>query len=73
MGAPRDTRKYNFKIGNKIVHTGITNDLERREDEHQRDHGGKGHIKQVGHAVTRESALEWEREQTEKGKPTRKK
>jgi len=26
---PRDTYKYQFKIGNKIVHGGITDDLER--------------------------------------------
>ena len=32
----RDTYKYHFKKGNKIVHTGITNDLERREQEHKR-------------------------------------
>ena len=31
MGKPRDTYKYLYKIGNKIVHGGITNDLERRE------------------------------------------
>ena len=30
---PRDTYKYQFKIGNKIVHGGITDDLERREGE----------------------------------------
>ena len=30
-----DTYKYNFKRGNKILHTGITNNLERRENEHQ--------------------------------------
>ncbi len=27
----RDTYKYEFKRGNKILHGGITNDLERRE------------------------------------------
>jgi len=35
MGKPRDTFKYLYKIGNKIVHGGITNDLDRREQEHQ--------------------------------------
>ncbi len=29
--AVRDTYKYDFKIRQKIVHSGITNDLERRE------------------------------------------
>ena len=35
MAKKRDTYKYDFKVGNKIVHSGITNDLERREDEHR--------------------------------------
>jgi len=53
----RDTYKYVFKIGNNILHGGITNDLERREREHQRDHL-KGHIKQVGRRTTEEAARE---------------
>ncbi len=68
----RDTYKYHFKKGNQIIHTGITNDLERREQEHKRDSGGNGHIKKVGYATTRDAALKWEREQADKGKPTRK-
>ena len=66
----RDTYKYHIKVGNKIVHTGITNDLHRRGREHQRDFGERSHIVQVGRAVSRESALEWEREQRAQGKPT---
>jgi hypothetical protein len=31
MAKPRNTHKYHFKVGNKIVHSGITDDLERRE------------------------------------------
>ena len=58
---PRDTYRYNFKVGNKIVHRGITNDLDCRETEH-RQKWPNGHIDQVGPAVTRDSALEWERE-----------
>ena len=74
MPNKRDTYKYHFKRGNKIVHTGITNDLKRREQEHQQEPGwGKGHIKQVGNAVTRASARRWEQEQQDRGKPTRKK
>ncbi len=67
----RDTYKYHFKQGNRIVHTGITNDLERREREHKQNYGDSGHIKQVGRATTRDAALNWEGEQTKKGKPTR--
>ncbi len=70
MASDRDTYKYNLKEGNKIVHTGITNDLERRESEHQQKYGNSVHIKQVGNITTREGALQWEEEQREKGKPT---
>ena len=35
MATERNSYKYHFKRGNKILHTGITNDLERREQEHQ--------------------------------------
>lgn len=66
----RDAYKYHFKKGNKIIHTGITDDLERREQEHQRTFGD-GHIKQVGRATTRDAALVWEAEQAERGNPTR--
>ena len=66
---PRDTYKYHLKKGNKIIHTGITNDLERREREHEQEHPGT-HIVQVGYRSTREGALGWEQEQRAKGKPT---
>lgn len=61
MGKRRNTYKYNFKIGKKIVHSGITDDLERREQEHQQK-WPKGHISQVGHRTTEEAAREWEEE-----------
>lgn len=59
MAKRRDTCKYYFKEGNKIVHGGITDDLERREKEHQ-EKWPKGHIKQVGRRTTEEAAREWE-------------
>lgn len=59
MPKPQDTYKYHFKIGNKIVHSGITNDLERREQEHQQK-WTKGHIIQVGRKTTEDAAREWE-------------
>lgn len=72
MPTYRDTYKYHFKIGNRIVHTGITNDIDRREVEHLSEPGrSKGHIKQVGLRTTREAALKWEQEQAKKGKPVR--
>ena len=36
MTNKRDTYKYDYKVRNKIVHSGITGDLDRREQEHQR-------------------------------------
>lgn len=66
----RNTYKYHFKRGNKILHTGITNDLERREQEHQRGLDDRGHIFQVGNRTTREGAKAWEDDQRDKGKPT---
>lgn len=59
MPKPRNYHKYYYKIGNKIVHGGITNDLERREQEHQQK-WPKGHIKQVGRVTTEEAARKWE-------------
>ncbi len=74
MPTDRTTYKYHFKKGNKIVHTGITNDIDRREAEHKSEPGlSKGHIKQVGLRTTREAALEWEREQAKNGKPVTRK
>ena len=60
MTKRRDTYKYHFKVGNKIVHRGVTLDLERREREHQQI-WPDGEITQIGHRTTREAALEWER------------
>ena len=69
----KDTFKYYFKTGNKIVHAGITYDLDLREAAHRREPGwSKGHIKQVGFRTTRDAALAWEREQARQGKPVRK-
>ncbi len=73
MAAKRDTYKYQFKIGNLIVHKGATNNLQRRENEHKNSgryvvHNGKrlywkdGHIHQVGAITTKEAATKWARE-----------
>jgi len=61
MSKPRNTYKYHFKVGHKVVHSGITIDLERREREHQREYP-TGHIKQVGRRTTKEAARDWETE-----------
>ena len=63
--------RYHFRLGNKIVHTGITNDIDLRELEHRRKDGWeRGHIVQVGYRTTPEAALQWEDEQRKSGKPT---
>ena len=61
MSSDRDTYKYQF-VGpdRRIKHSGITNDLERRESELRREYG-QGDIRQVGHRTTREAAREWEK------------
>lgn len=56
----RDTYKYQQKTGNKIEHGGITNDLERREKEHQQE-WPESHITQVGRRTTEKAAREWEK------------
>lgn len=43
---PRDTFKYEVRVGRKKVHGGITNNLDTK----------------VGNKTTREGALKWERE-----------
>ena len=63
MSKPRNWYTYEFKRGNKVLHKGITKDLERREQEHQANINSKGHIKKVGHAKTEKGAREWEEEQ----------
>jgi predicted GIY-YIG superfamily endonuclease len=61
MGTPRNTYKYHLKVVNKVVHRGITNDLDRREGEHQQE-WPDGHIVKIGNKTTREAGLQWERE-----------
>ena len=61
MAKRRDTHKYHLKQGKKVVHKGITYDLERREAQHQEEFPGS-QAQQVGRRTTREAALKWERE-----------
>ena len=73
MGRKRTHYKYQFKRGNKILHGGITEDLDRREGEHRRDIDPKGHITQVGRRTTEEAARNWEKDKgytlRQQGKP----
>jgi predicted GIY-YIG superfamily endonuclease len=72
MSKPRNTYKYDFKVAKKIVHSGITSDLERREQEHKQ-RWPKGHIVQVGRATTEDAALKWEETKHKTITPRRKK
>ena len=69
MSVKRNTYNYYLKEGNKFVHVGITNNLERRDAEHRQGRSGI-HIYKVGSRATRLAALEWEEEQRKEGKPT---
>jgi predicted GIY-YIG superfamily endonuclease len=60
MGKPRNTYKYVAKVGNKVIYGGITNDLERREAEHQRK-WPSCHLVQVGRITTEDAARDWEK------------
>lgn len=62
MSEKRDWYSYYFKVGNTIVHRGITQDLDRREGEHQQK-SPEGHIFQVGGPKTEDGARDWEKDQ----------
>ena len=61
----RSTYRYRFKVEGKVVLSGITSDLKRREKEHRR-RWPKGCIEPVGPPTTHEEAWRWERQQTER-------
>ena len=55
----RDYYKYHLKRGHRVIHRGITNDLTRRETEHQEEFPNS-RILQIGRRTTRQAALDWE-------------
>ena len=57
---PRNYFTYYYKIGKRIKHGGMTDDLERREKEHQQK-WPRGHIFQVGYRKTKKGAERWEK------------
>ena len=69
--ADQNWYKYDFKVGDKIVHSGITQDLPRRQTEHKVRWPG-GRIVQVGNATTEELAREWEKTKQKTVTPPRK-
>lgn len=60
MSKSRPYKNYDVSIKGRIVHSGITKDLERRKLEHKKE-WPNATIKQVGGSVTEESAHEWEK------------
>jgi hypothetical protein len=63
---------YDFKIGERIVHSGITNSPERRESEHKQ-RWANGHLEVVTGPMTKEKALEWESKKQKTITPEKKK
>ena len=57
----KDTYKYYFKVGGKVVYVGITQDLSKAEKRHQVG-WPKGYIQQIGKRTTFEDAVKWQDE-----------
>ena len=57
----RDTYKYQVRVGRKIVHGGITDDLNRRQEEHQQKWPNVK-LTQVGRRTTEPAARKLERD-----------
>ena len=60
MSKERDTYKYQVKIGKKIVHRGVTKNLDRRAAQHKASRPNS-HVVQIGRRTTQERASEWVR------------
>lgn len=63
MSRTRDTYRYVLRDGRDVVGYGVTNDPEARGNQHLRKRVTSMTV--VGPALTRESALAWERTQIE--------
>ena len=58
----RDTYRYTLRKGGRIVQYGITNDPERREQEHRGDGKRFDRLQKEGPRVIQETAENWEEE-----------
>ena len=65
MQAKRDYHRYELRDGRDIVQFGITNDPERREQEHEADGKRFTTMNIKGTAVTKDSAEQCEEERLE--------
>lgn len=65
MAKTRDTYRYELRDGRKIVDIGITDDPERREQQHRSEGHCFGNMTLVGPRVTEDSARDWEQDRLE--------
>ena len=65
MGTPRNTRRYTMRTGNRIQKFGITSQTPEQRESQNRNDGTPGKMRIEGPAVTRDSALKWERSKVE--------
>jgi predicted GIY-YIG superfamily endonuclease len=63
--AKRNYHRYELKQGRKVVYRGITNNPERREEEHKDEGKRFSRMSIVGPTVTKESAEKWEEKSLE--------
>jgi hypothetical protein len=71
MTTKRPMVGYDFMVGTKIVHSGITNDPDRRENEHQQ-RWPSGRLKVVTGPMTEDGARQWEATKQKTITPARK-
>ena len=64
----RDNFRYILKRGNKVVYFGVSNNLKRRLSEHKRAGFKFTSMSKNGPAVSKQSALNWERSSIKKYK-----
>ncbi len=57
---PRKFSRYLVKRGRQIIHGGITEDFDRRKEEHERKYPGVRVVK-IGPKVTEDTARKWEK------------
>lgn len=72
MPKPRNHYRYDYLVAGKIRHSGITKNPKQREQKHRVRWPG-GHLKIVGPAVTKPTALKWEKSKRKSITPPRKK
>ena len=61
----RNYYRYELKKENKVLYKGITNNPERREEEHKKEGKRFSNMKIIGPVVTKPSAEEWEEKSLE--------